>query len=63
MNVLVTGGAGYLGSVVVEELIRDGHEVTAYDDLSKGRRESVSPAAHFVLALNARRRSALSSLQ
>jgi UDP-glucose 4-epimerase len=48
MNILVTGGAGYIGSVVVEELIRDGHEVTAYDDLSKGRRESVSPAAHFV---------------
>jgi len=50
MNILVTGGAGYIGSVVVEELIRDGHEVTAYDDLSKGRRESVSPAAHFVHA-------------
>lgn len=48
MNVLVTGGAGYIGSVVVEELIRDGHEVTAYDDLSKGLRGSVSPAAHFV---------------
>src|SRR6185295_19613094 len=48
MNILVTGGAGYIGSVVVEELIRDGHEVTAYDDLSKGLRESVSPSAHFV---------------
>ncbi|HKP38935.1 MAG TPA: UDP-glucose 4-epimerase GalE [Pyrinomonadaceae bacterium] len=50
MNVLVTGGAGYIGSVVVEELIRDGHVVTAYDNLSKGHRESVSSAAAFVHA-------------
>ncbi len=50
MNVLVTGGAGYIGSVVVGELIADGHVVTAYDNLSKGHRESVSPAAAFVHA-------------
>src|SRR5512132_3874287 len=50
MNVLVTGGAGYIGSVVVEELIRDGHVVTAYDNLSKGHRESVSSQALFVNA-------------
>jgi UDP-glucose 4-epimerase len=50
MNVLVTGGAGYIGSVVVEELIRDGHVVTAYDNLSKGHRESVSASAAFVNA-------------
>jgi UDP-glucose 4-epimerase len=48
MNVLVTGGAGYIGSVVVEELISDGHVVTAYDNLSKGHRQSVSPGAAFV---------------
>ena len=48
MHVLVTGGAGYIGSVVVEELLRDGHGVTIYDDLSKGHREAISPAAEFV---------------
>jgi UDP-glucose 4-epimerase len=35
VNILVTGGAGYIGSVVVEELVADGHEVTVYDNLSK----------------------------
>lgn len=50
MNVLVTGGAGYIGSVVVEELISDGHEVTVYDNLSKGHRESVPCGVEFVQA-------------
>jgi UDP-glucose 4-epimerase len=31
MRILVTGGAAYIGSVVVEELLRDGHHVTVYD--------------------------------
>src|SRR4029453_11066853 len=48
MRVLVTGGAGYIGSVVVEELLRDGHEVIVYDNLSKGHESSVSPGALFV---------------
>ena len=47
MNVIVTGGAGYIGSVVVEELLCDGHEVTVYDNLSRGHREAVAPAAEF----------------
>jgi UDP-glucose 4-epimerase len=50
MNILVTGGAGYIGSVVVEQLMGDGHEVTVYDNLSKGHRESVAPGAEFVQA-------------
>lgn len=50
MRILVTGGAGYIGSVVVEELLRDSHEVTVYDSLSKGRREAVAPGADFVEA-------------
>lgn len=42
-RVLVTGGAGFIGSHVCDRYIRDGWEVTALDDLSSGRRENVSP--------------------
>lgn len=48
MRVLVTGGAGYIGSVVVEQLLSDGHDVIVYDNLSKGHRASVAPEAEFV---------------
>jgi UDP-glucose 4-epimerase len=48
MNILVTGGAGYIGSVVVEELIRQGDRVTVYDNLFQGHRAAVHPQAEFV---------------
>lgn len=48
MRVLVTGGAGYIGSVVTEQLIGDGHEVVVYDNLSKGHRDAVVPGAELV---------------
>lgn len=48
MRVLVTGGAGYIGSVVVEELVKDGYQVVVYDNLEKGHRAAVSPKAKFV---------------
>ena len=48
MRVLVTGGAGYIGSVVSEQLINDGHEVVVYDNLSKGHRDAVVEGARFV---------------
>ena len=48
MRVLVTGGAGYIGSVVTEELVKDGHQVVVYDNLSKGHRGAVVDAAAFV---------------
>jgi UDP-glucose 4-epimerase len=50
MRVMVTGGAGYIGSVVAEELIADGHEVVVYDSLYKGHRAAVAPEAKFVEA-------------
>ena len=49
MNVLVTGGAGYIGSVCVEELLNAGHAVTVYDNLTEGHRAAVDPRAAFVL--------------
>jgi UDP-glucose 4-epimerase len=48
MRVLVTGGAGYIGSVVTEELVKDCHEVVVYDNLSKGHRGAVVDGADFV---------------
>lgn len=50
MNILVTGGAGYIGSVCVEELINAGHQVTVYDNLTEGHRSSVDERAAFVQA-------------
>lgn len=48
MRVLVTGGAGYIGSHVVLELCQAGYEVTVFDDLSRGSRENVDLKARFV---------------
>lgn len=48
MNVLVTGGAGYIGSVVVEQLLKHGHSAVVIDNLSKGHRAAVAPEAAFV---------------
>ena len=50
MRVLVTGGAGYIGSVVTEQLVKDDHEVVVYDSLYKGHREAVVAGARFVQA-------------
>jgi UDP-glucose 4-epimerase len=48
MNILVTGGAGYIGSIVTEELIRRGHSVVAFDNLTTGHQAAVHPEATFV---------------
>ncbi|MFC1963362.1 NAD-dependent epimerase/dehydratase family protein [Chloroflexota bacterium] len=47
MKILVTGGAGFIGSHVVDALINLGHEVVVIDNLSSGRRENLNPAAKF----------------
>src|SRR5215207_7484408 len=48
MNVFVTGGAGYIGSICTEELLNAGHQVTVYDDLSEGHRSAIDERARFV---------------
>ena len=48
MKLLVTGGAGYIGSIVAQHLLAGGHEVVVLDDLSRGHREAVSTKAEFV---------------
>ena len=48
MRVLVTGGAGYIGSVVTEQLVSDGHNVVVYDNLVKGHAAALVDGAEFV---------------
>jgi UDP-glucose 4-epimerase len=63
MRVTVTGGAGYIGSVVAEVLLRDGHDVQVIDNLVKGHRAAVSDAAVFAAIDLAERRAVASSLR
>ena len=48
MKVLVTGGAGYIGSVTVEQLIKAGHQVAVFDNLSQGHRTAIHVNAEFI---------------
>ena len=47
MKCLVTGGAGFIGSNLVDELINDGHEVVVIDNLSTGKEKNINPKAEF----------------
>lgn len=48
MKILVTGGAGYIGSVTVEQLLNLGHEVVVFDNLTEGHRAAIDPRARFL---------------
>ncbi len=48
MNILVTGGAGYIGSIAVEMLAAGGHSVIVYDNLVKGHKGAIARRARFV---------------
>ncbi|MGH2950049.1 MAG: UDP-glucose 4-epimerase GalE [Solirubrobacteraceae bacterium] len=50
MKLLVTGGAGYIGSIVAQQLLEHGHDVTVLDDLSRGHRAAVPPGATLIEA-------------
>jgi UDP-glucose 4-epimerase len=47
MKILVTGGAGFIGSNVVDGYIEDGHEVSVIDNLFTGKKENINPSAKF----------------
>src|SRR3989344_1296450 len=47
MNLLVTGGAGFIGSHLVDELVKQGHKIKIIDNLSTGRKEYLNPGAEF----------------
>lgn len=49
MKILVTGGAGFIGSNVVDSYFREGHEVVVIDNLISGRWENINPRARFYL--------------
>jgi UDP-glucose 4-epimerase len=50
MRLLVTGGAGYIGSIVARQLLAAGHEVTVLDNLERGHRDAVPAGAKLVVA-------------
>ena len=48
MKIFVTGGAGYVGSICVEELLQRGHDLIVFDNLSEGHRLAIDPRATFI---------------
>src|SRR3989442_10562673 len=50
MHILVVGGAGYIGSVTVDQLVDAGHDVTVLDSLVAGHKGALNPGSEFVQA-------------
>jgi UDP-glucose 4-epimerase len=48
MKVLVTGGAGYIGSVTTEKMLDAGHEIVVFDNLERGHRQALDERARFI---------------
>ncbi len=48
MRIVVTGGAGFIGSHFVDAFLEDGHDVIVIDNLSSGHKENIDPRAHFL---------------
>jgi UDP-glucose 4-epimerase len=63
MKVFVTGGAGYIGSVCVEELLNAGHQVVIWDNLSEGHRAAVDPRAKLIVGDLENKTDLLSAMQ
>jgi UDP-glucose 4-epimerase len=63
MKLFVTGGAGYIGSICVEELLNAGHEVTILDNFSEGHRQALDPRARMIEADLAVRQQVLKALK
>jgi len=49
MHIFVTGGAGYIGSICVEQLLNANYTVTVFDNLTEGHRRAVDPRAHLIV--------------
>ena len=49
MHIFVTGGAGYIGSICVEQLLNADYTVTVFDNLTEGHRRAVDPRAHLIV--------------
>jgi UDP-glucose 4-epimerase len=49
MHILVTGGAGYIGSICVEQMLNAGHKITTFDNLTEGHRRGVDPRAELIV--------------